>query len=135
VDAGASSLAEGSDQVFAEVVLAAGKELLAIVPFDGYETRFASERARHGYLGLLKRAARVEVLPSAETDETGYLNAGKRIVEISDVLFAVWDGQPAAGVGGTADVVRYALLRGLRIVHLNPDVRTVALVDANPGET
>jgi hypothetical protein len=127
-DVGASSLAEGTDQVFAEIVLALEMELIAIVPFEGYETRFGSAHGRRKYFELLGRASRVEILPSALTVEVGYLNAGMRVVEISDVLLAVWDGNPARGLGGTADIVEYALLRGVPIVHLNPDsLTTVAL--------
>jgi hypothetical protein len=33
-------------------------------------------------------------------------------VDRSDVLLAVWDGQPARGPGGTGDVVAYARARG-----------------------
>ena len=34
--------------------------------------------------------------------------AGRLLVERSDRLIAVWDGLPARGPGGTADVVAYA---------------------------
>jgi hypothetical protein len=34
-------------------------------------------------------------------------------VDRSSVLVAVWDGQPARGLGGTADVVAYARQRGV----------------------
>jgi hypothetical protein len=37
----------------------------------------------------------------------------------------VWDGQPAAGLGGTGDVVKYACLCGKPLIHLNPVSRTV----------
>jgi hypothetical protein len=30
------------------------------------------------------------------------------VVEASELLVAVWDGEPARGLGGTADVVAYA---------------------------
>lgn len=29
--------------------------------------------------------------------------------EFSDVVVALWNGMPAAGLGGTADIVHYAL--------------------------
>jgi len=34
--------------------------------------------------------------------------AGKRVVDISEHVIAIWDGRPAGGYGGTADVVAYA---------------------------
>jgi len=34
--------------------------------------------------------------------------ASKFMVDEADELYAVWDGKPARGYGGTADVVAYA---------------------------
>ena len=36
-------------------------------------------------------------------------------------MFAVWDGQPARGYGGTADVVNEAHRRGLPVTIIWPD--------------
>jgi hypothetical protein len=41
-------------------------------------------------------------------------------VDKSDMLIAIWDGKPAAGLGGTADAVGYALERRIKILQLNP---------------
>jgi hypothetical protein len=38
----------------------------------------------------------------------------------SDVLMAVWDGQPARGKGGTAEVVEYARALGKPLILINP---------------
>ena len=38
--------------------------------------------------------------------------ASRLMVDAADELFAVWDGQPARGHGGTGDVVAYARERG-----------------------
>ena len=43
----------------------------------------------------------------------GYIAWGHTGVDRSSVLVAVWDGQPARGLGGTADVVAYARQRGV----------------------
>ncbi|MEO5877101.1 MAG: hypothetical protein ABIQ26_19070, partial [Streptosporangiaceae bacterium] len=48
------------------------------------------------------------------TDEA-YLVAGHRVVKRSDLLLAVWDGRPAGGLGGTADIVAYARDRGTEV--------------------
>jgi hypothetical protein len=34
--------------------------------------------------------------------------ASKLMIDTADELYAVWDGRPARGYGGTADVVAYA---------------------------
>jgi hypothetical protein len=36
------------------------------------------------------------------------MEGGKVVVDRAEVLIAVWDGLPARGLGGTADVVAYA---------------------------
>ncbi|MEU2869769.1 hypothetical protein ABZ769_11245 [Streptomyces olivoreticuli] len=105
---GLTSLAEGSDQVFAFAVLAAGGELCVIVPSNRYESAFQSAGAVAVYRQLLGLAAEQVMLDFPDPGEDAYLAAGQRVVEDSDVLLAVWDGREAGGVGGTADIVAYA---------------------------
>jgi hypothetical protein len=118
-----SSLAAGSDQVFAEVALDLGIPLLAVLPLDGYE-RFLKGAALGNYRRLLAQSERVQLLWKGEA-ERAFFEAGKYIVDESDVLFAVWDGAVAEGVGGTGDVVGYAQHRNRRVVHINPVIRHV----------
>ena len=105
---GICSLAAGTDQLFAEVVLGAGGALRVVIPSAAYETSFSSEEERARYRDLLKRAHVVETLAFAVPEPTAYMAAGRRIVDLCDQLLAVWDGQPARGPGGTADIVAYA---------------------------
>jgi hypothetical protein len=108
---GVCSLAVGADQIFAAAVLAAGGELRVILPSEGYATTFGDgDRAR--YAALLAAAMDTTTLRYAAPGEQAYLAAGHAVVDASDVLIAVWDGDPAAGTGGTADVVDYARARG-----------------------
>ena len=46
-----------------------------------------------------------------------FLRAGRRVVDLSDRLFAVWDGEKARGVGGTAEIVDYARASGKPVTH------------------
>ena len=39
-------------------------------------------------------------------------------------MFAVWSGRPAANLGGTADIVQYAIAVGRPLVVFNPTDRT-----------
>jgi hypothetical protein len=105
---GLTSLAEGSDQVFALSVLAVGGRLNVVVPCQNYENTFAVLGARDAYAALLCLATDVVSLPYPEPSEDAYLAAGHLIVDKCDKLIAVWDGLPARGKGGTADIVRYA---------------------------
>src|SRR5260221_12639223 len=66
-------------------------------------------------------SAVVELDGRRSEESDAYLAAGKLIVELCDVLVAVWDGEPAAGKGGTADVVAVALASGRPVIWLNPN--------------
>lgn len=104
---GYSSLADGADQLFARILLDSGGRLHAIIPADDYETTFDGDALRQ-YQRLLRDAASVEELPFEAPSEEAYDAAGHCVVDHSDVLLAVWDGEPARGQGGTADAVNYA---------------------------
>ncbi len=127
---GVSSLAIGADQLLARLVLERRGSLYAVLPYVGIEKSFSPEHLGT-YKMLLKRAT-VEVLNTPGTDEDAYLAAGKRVADLSSVLVAVWNGEPARGRGGTADIVAYALKEGVPLVHLNPLTRTVSKL--RPGK-
>ena len=112
---GRTSLAEGADQLFAFATLAAGGELHVIIPSEGYESSFRSHHPRKTYQALLRLATDSSTLPFPAPSDDAYMAAGRELVDGSDVLIAVWDGQRAAGKGGTADVVAYARDRGLNV--------------------
>jgi len=122
---GVSSLAVGADQLFARIVLESSGELEAVIPFESYEKTFADDVDKDSYRRLLKSSSRVEVLPKSDSDEEGYLRAGMRVVDLCDLLIAVWDGKPAAGLGGTGDIVNYAHESNRNLIHLNPTGRKI----------
>ena len=112
---GVSSLAIGGDQLFASLVLERGGRLEIVLPCQGYETTFSRPEDLRNFHNLLARAATIEQLGFAEPSEDAYLAAGCRIVDLSELLIAIWDGQPAKGKGGTGDIVEYARRRGTRL--------------------
>ena len=114
-----SSLAIGADQLFASIVLQRGGQIHAVIPFQGYERTFAPQDLNE-YHRILSKATVVEIMQTDGTDEDKYLAAGKRIVELADLVIAVWNGKPAKGKGGTADIVAYAIRRGTKLTHINP---------------
>jgi hypothetical protein len=122
---GISSLAAGADQLFAEIVLQNGGTLEAIIPFADYEKTFTEQEDRDTYRSLLDSVANVELLDQGDSNEEAYLLAGKRVVDLSELVLALWDGKPAQGLGGTADVVQYARDQNKKIIHLNPTTREV----------
>lgn len=112
---GLTCFAEGADQIFAFAMLAAGAQLHAVIPSEHYENSFQSEQSRVAYECLLRLAASRSNLAFSAPGEEAYMAAGQEVVDKSDILLAVWDGKPAGGKGGTADVVAYAQRRGMDV--------------------
>jgi len=118
-----SSLAEGSDRTVAMIAIDAGFTLHALLPFsrDDYAADFAAAESDAEYRDLLGRAERVFELPGDRADlDRGYDLAARALVAHSDILIALWDGDPGRGPGGTAAVVAMALARGIPVFHWRP---------------
>lgn len=118
---GVSCLAAGADSIFAQAVLDAGGVLEVILPAADY--RLKKVKPRHAALfdDLVGRARAVRVLPYPESNWDAYQAANELLVSSCDRLLAVWDGRPARGKGGTADVVAYARSRGVPVEIIWPD--------------
>jgi hypothetical protein len=117
---GVTLLADGADQLFARAVLDAGGALEVVVPAEHYRAGLPPE-SWPAYDDLLARAASVVRLGRVESDPEAHMRASEEVLRRADVLFAVWDGRPARGPGGTADVVAAARRRGLPVVVVWPD--------------
>ena len=124
---GVSSLAVGADQLFAELILKFKAKLHAVIPFAGYEKTFAAE-GLNKYKNFIEQANKVEILTAKSTDQESYFAAGKRVVELSDVIIAVWNGKKAVGLGGTGDAVEYARKCNKKVFHLNPNSKEVTII-------
>ena len=124
-----SPLADGADQIGAQLALELGWELDAVLPFERgfYRTTLTDDSAREQFDTLLKRANRVLELPGTAADQPeGYAMAGRATVAQSDLVVAVWDGLKARGRGGTAEVVELAIAHGTPIAHFTPDAECSA---------
>ncbi|EKX67415.1 hypothetical protein PV416_37795 [Streptomyces ipomoeae] len=119
-----SSLAEGADQMFAEIALEYGIPLTAVIPATDYEAHLGDDRVKASYRRLLKCSAERVELPYERTHDEAYYAAGRYIVDHADRMLAVWDGAPSRGLGGTADIVDYARHTGVPVTVLwSPGVR------------
>ncbi|GAA2640213.1 MULTISPECIES: hypothetical protein [Streptomyces] len=107
-----SSLAEGADQLFAAIALEYGADLTVVIPSGDYEAAFEDAEALARYRGLKNRAAQEVRMDFARSTDEAYYAAGTYIADSCDRLVAVWDGQPARGHGGTAEIVAYARALG-----------------------
>ncbi|QFG21106.1 hypothetical protein [Actinomadura sp. WMMB 499] len=104
---GLSCLADGADQIFARAVLDHGGAIEVIIPAQQYREGLPEE-AHPEYDRVMSVAREVHRLDFIESDSEAHMAASAHMLDLADELWAVWDGQPARGYGGTADVVAYA---------------------------
>jgi hypothetical protein len=117
---GISCLADGADQLFARAVTDLGGALEAIIPATQYRDGLPDD-AKPGYDSLLTHAETVRQLPFTEPGPESHMAASTLMIDTADMLYAVWDGQPARAYGGTADVVAYARQKGIPVQVIWPD--------------
>jgi hypothetical protein len=126
---GVSCLAAGTDQLFALTLLELGLELDVVTPCDNYQSVFSDVTSKSLYSDLYDRASGHYRLPFTSPSEEAFLRAGERVVDLSDLMLFVWNGKPAAGLGGTADIVKYAASKNVPFLHFNPVTLNVAVSD------
>ncbi|GAA4909869.1 hypothetical protein [Streptomonospora salina] len=110
---GVSCLARGADQIFAEAVLEAGGRLEVVLPSVDYREAKVKPDNLDAFDGLLMRSATVRYMPYRTAGRAAYEDANETVLSGIDRLFAVWDGNPSGGQGGTGDAVEAA--RGRRV--------------------
>jgi hypothetical protein len=109
-----SSLAEGTDRMLARAILSTKNgQLEAVLPLEpgDYQDDFGSAASKDDFEHLLAEAVSVNTVEPAQSREHAYESAGQAVVDRSDVMVVVWNGQPARGRGGTAEIYEYARKR------------------------
>ncbi|UQA97458.1 hypothetical protein [Streptomyces halobius] len=120
---GVSCIADGPDSWFAQAVLDHGGRIEVVIPASSY--REGLPAWHHAtYDELLQRAAEVHRTGLDESTSEAHMAGSEILVGLVDELVAVWDGQPARGYGGTADVVAYAERNGVTARVLWPEGAT-----------
>ena len=114
-----SSLAIGADQVFAEAAHHHGIPIEVVIPFASFIEDFAKGAERDSYERLLSAATSIAHLPWAERSDEAYLAGGVWVVDHCDLLIAIWNGEKAAGAGGTGEVVDYSRDAGKPCIHMH----------------
>jgi hypothetical protein len=124
-----SPLAEGSDRVLAKAALEQGFALMCPLPFprSEYEKDFQSDESKNEFRTLLARAepAVLELDGGrGNAQDRSYEAVGRYVVRNCDILVAIWDGKAGRGLGGTADIVRFAINHGPPVWWIHPDSET-----------
>jgi len=109
---GVSCIADGPDTWFAQAVLDHGGRIEVVLPAEQYRADLPDWH-HPAYDALLHRAADVHRTGLDESGSDAHMAGSELLVGLVDELLAVWDGQPARGFGGTADVVAYAERTGV----------------------
>lgn len=124
-----SPLAKGADRIVAREILQSRRGRLEVIaPFglDEYRKDFTSGADRDEFEELLESADDIvelnkDLAPDAQatTRKYSYLDVGKAVVRSCEILIAIWDGEPAEGIGGTGDIVRHALKQGRKVIWIS----------------
>lgn len=121
-----SPLAEGADQLAAEIACELQIDLYAVLPMpeEEYKKDFDKTDVTKNFNELLAKAAHCRTLTEFDPKtqrELCYANVGKWVVDQCDVLIALWDGNLNELTGGTGEIVNYALTGELLSLeqHLN----------------
>ena len=116
-----SALAEGADRIFAHIAIEMGWELHVVLPMrpELYRADFTSEGSEDEFDVLCRASKTCMVMPIVVPGTEGrivkpglyrnlqYASAGIYLARRSHILFALWDGKPAVGLGGTAQIVSF----------------------------
>ena len=118
----------GGDRLVAEEILADPDGPVgggAAAASTDYEEDFKTEASKEEFRRLLARASITWTAPTTEDPPTkedrdkAYEQAGQYVVDRSDALIALWDGEDPRGPGGTAEIVAYAQENGVPVAWIN----------------
>jgi hypothetical protein len=134
-----SALAEGADRIVVEAALELDVSYSVLLPFppNDYATDFETDESKQRFASLLARASAVKsvLAERADSGTLGYQAVGKALLKDIDALIAIWDGEPARGQGGTAEVVQNAVDAGYPVLWLYPHSQTaVRLICRHTGD-
>ncbi len=133
-----SPLAEGSDQLVAEVALELGIRLIVPMPMQQsvYEQDFATQAGLDNFRRLLQGAEAIplplvrgstheDMLSDAAARDWQYAQLGVFVSNHCQILLALWNGKPDTQTGGTAGVVNYhltAVMPGFDLAEESPNL-------------
>lgn len=113
-----SGMAMGVDMDIAETVLELKDDfdvsLMCAIPFPDQEKRFPYT-GKMKYERILAAADKIVVVSDRYTPQC-YFTRNRYMVDSSDMLFALWNGEQS---GGTAYTIKYAMSRNKRIEMLD----------------
>ncbi len=118
-----SPLADGADQLAAEIALRIGFELQAVLPFDRetYRGRLAEPSLKRFDALLGSASCELQLPGELDREIEAFVMTGRATIAHCNMLLAVWDGLPPRGRGGTAEIVQLAITGGMPVMHVPVD--------------
>lgn len=115
-----SRLAEGADRMVPYRAFARwqGAKLIVSLPLDveEYMADFKTLSSKADFVNLMQLADEVLQPPEVNDRDESYQAAGNRVIDLCDVLIAIWDGAEAQGKWMTAELVALARKRKIPLV-------------------
>ena len=131
-----SCMAEGVDRVAARLAMAKDFELQAVLPFSRAECEkdFASDKSAAEFREILENKNCTSVIEldggrSPSLCSASYEAAGRTLLQQSDLVVAIWNGDKALGPGGTSQIAIEAAQQRIPVIWIytkSPDEWTIA---------
>jgi hypothetical protein len=119
---GICSAAAGGDQLFGESCIELKIPLRILLPRPAEQFRADFDEASwQRSVHIMENAISVEVTGQYEARNEQFYDCGIQTVAESQLLVALWDGQPSRGVGGTQEIVSYARKTGHPIAWIHSE--------------
>ena len=106
-----SPLAEGADRITAQEWLKFPDLILECplpLEVNDYLTDFKTDASKQEFLELLAQSRNTKIMAKQNSRSASYKAVGHYVVDHSDLLLVIWDGQPPQNRSGTAAIVHYA---------------------------
>jgi hypothetical protein len=135
-----SPLAEGADRLVTEEILdfkfhsSSKKSFLEVIlplEINEYVKDFETVQSEEEFKTFYERADSVNTIPDSTSRDDAYYKAGLYTVDNCDVLISIWNGKPAAGVGGTAQIMEYAKKNDKWIFWINSENGSITELNKN----
>ena len=127
---GICSAAAGGDQLFAESCLELNIPLRILLPRPAEQFRADFDEASwQRTVRIMENAISVEVTGRQEAQNEQYYDCGIQTVAESQLLVALWDGQPSRGFGGTQEIVSYARKTGHPVAWIHSETGALQFIN------
>jgi hypothetical protein len=130
---GVTSAAAGGDLLFAETCLELHLPIRVFLPLPREQFRNDFDELEWARAeSVFQQALSVEITGAGEKLPERYYECGIETVQQSQLLLALWDGEPSQGLGGTADMVHFAREQGRPLIWIHSATGTAQQFNVGP---